>query len=343
MSKARMSTTLLHWPDHAQVANILKTPQGIAHFLSGGIPFNIRLSSLNPAAVNTASHGVVGEIDFAISTLSDWETEEDIPMGYEELVDISQQPRMMTRVILIENTGSVPFRLVSFFEHPLPAPEDKSKPSFSLMDCVIDHFNGPMIPPSMITQLKLCCTVPGTFDGFLGNRYLCFCFENAKVIAPTSISRLNFFAGMRVKGCVQKNNEKPKDLSSEAKSFVPHSNMVLFDQPIGMVMTGHLMPICPPNYFKLLLIAREEYPIPPRMVCPPTPTPTDTLPPSDTLPFLYTHSYAVILLHSFLHISSCAVLPFFSCSETMQLSNHTHSLFPLFSTTSRPFILPLVF
>ena len=289
MSKARMSALLLHWPDHAQVANILKTPQGIAHFLSGGLPFNIRLSSLNPDAVITA-YEAVGEIDFDVSTLSDWDTEEDIPMGYEELLDISQQPRMKIRVILIKNTGSVPFRLVSFFEHPLPAHGDKSKPSFTLMGCVIDHFNGPMIPPGMITQLQLCCTVPGTFDGFLGNRYLCFCFENAKIVAPTSISRLNFFAGMRVKGLVQKNNEKPKDLSSEAKSFVPHSNMVMFDQPIGMVMTGHLTPTSPPNYFKLLLIAREEYPIPPRMVCPPTPTPSDT----------------PLLIHSFLHISSCA-------------------------------------
>lgn len=283
-----MCSTLLHWPDHAQVANILKTPEGIAHFLSGGIPFNIRLSSLNPAAVNTASHEAVGEIDFNVSTLSDWETEEAIPIGYEELVDSSQQPRMMTRVILIKNLGSVPFRLVSFFEHPHVASGDKSRPSFSLMGCVIDHFKGPMIPPGMITQLQLCCTLPGNFDGFLGNRYLCFCFENAKIIAPTSISRLNFFAGMRVKGFVQK-NEKPKDLSSEAKSFVPHSNMVLFDQPIGMIMTGHLTPISPPNYFKLLTITRQEYPIPSRMVCSLTPSPCDSFPPSYTL-FL-AHSY----------------------------------------------------
>ena len=255
----------IQWPNHAQVASLLKTPQGMGNLLRGGFPFRVQLSSLNPAAANTPSYEAVGEIDFNVSTLSDWETEDVIPVGYEELVDTSQQQRVMTRVILIKNMGSEPFRLVSFFEHPPAAPGDNSRPSFSLMGCVVDHFKGPMILPGMITQLQLCCTVPGTFDGFLGNRYLCFCFENAKILSPTSIARLNFFAGMRVKGFVQK-NEKSKDLSSEAKSFVPHSNMVLFDQPISMIMTGHLTSISPPNYFKLLSISRGEYQIPPLMV-----------------------------------------------------------------------------
>ena len=255
----------IQWPDHAQVASLLKTPQGIGHFLRGGFPFHIHLSSLNPAAVNSISYEAVGEIDFNVSTLSDWETEEAIPFGYEELVDDSQQQRVMTRVILVKNMGSEPFRLVSFFEHPPAVPGDKSRPSFTLLGCVINHFNGPMIPPGMITQFQLCCTVPGTFDGLLGNRYLCFCFENAKILTPTSIARLNFFSGMRVKAFVQ-NNEKMKDLSSEAKSFVPHSNMVMFDQPIGMILSGHLTPISPPNYFKLLSVAREAHSIPPLMV-----------------------------------------------------------------------------
>jgi hypothetical protein len=259
-------TTL--WPDLLEVHSVLQ--QSPHWLLNGGAAHGVFASGGSDRPVD-------GSVDFGASVLADWTPVESAPKGYEGLVDLAKVPRTMTRRVQLRNVNpAVAFRLIKFMVVPftLPTPDAAASdggPTFSLVGVTLDEFKGPMLIPGYVMQLTLECTVPGTFDGHLGNRFLCFAFESAKRVGPTCLTRTNFFLGLQVRGVVRKaaaSEARPTGgaptpaLSVDAKKFIPLANMILFDEPVDMVYDHEYSQLVPNNYKKVVEKARRTNPIP---------------------------------------------------------------------------------
>ena len=65
-----------------------------------------------------------------------------------------------------------------------------------------------------------------------------------------------------IKGVVKKATVRAPVLSVEAKRFIPLSNMLLFDEPVGVTFDEENTKLVPPNFKKVVRQARLLYPIP---------------------------------------------------------------------------------
>lgn len=187
--------------DSIDLATLLHTEEGRNILLAGGSTFGINVFSIASKTINF--------IDYGVTTLEDWSSEFVAPLGYESLQD--RNTSIMDQIVTIAHQAfdRVPVMISDFKVLPRDA---VGRPHFTLFEMGFDGEDdtpavGRVISAGHSIKLKLRCTIPKNFGGFLG-RWIVITFTKTQKLSPTCLDHLEFVTGLRVAGnfcCILKN------------------------------------------------------------------------------------------------------------------------------------------
>lgn len=178
------------------LATLLQTEEGRNILLAGGSAFGINVFSIASKTINF--------VDYGVTTLEDWSSEFAIPMGYEVLQD--RDTSVMDQIVTVAHQAfdRVPVIISDFKVLPRDA---VGRPHFTLFETGYDGEDdspavGKIISAGHSMQLKLRCTIPKNYGGFLG-RWIVITFRKSQKISPTCLNHLEFVTGLRVAGNIE--------------------------------------------------------------------------------------------------------------------------------------------
>lgn len=174
------------------LASLISTPEGINHLHDDCNLFGVRVFVDAAAKKNF--------VDYGVTTLDDWDSECVAPKGYEVLQDTNSL--IMDQVVTISNEQSNGSVTISNFK---VLPRDAvGRPHFTLVEPdssgdSVTSAVGKVVQTRHYIKLKLRCTIPHGFEGFLG-RWIIISFTKTHQATPACLQRMEFVTGLRIAG-----------------------------------------------------------------------------------------------------------------------------------------------
>ena len=187
--------------ESVDLAFLISSPEGISHLNNDCNLFGLRVFVDGTSKKNF--------VDYGVTTLDEWSPECIAPKGYEALQE--SKSWIMDQVVTISNEQSDGAVTISDFK---VLPRDAvGRPHFTLVEpdsCgdSVTSAIGKIVQTRHYIKLKLRCTIPHGFEGFLG-RWIVISFSKTLRATPASLQRMEFVTGLRVAGIYVQSIKRP--------------------------------------------------------------------------------------------------------------------------------------
>ena len=174
------------------LAFLISSAEGINHLNNDCNMFGVRVFVDGSSKKNF--------VDYGVTTLDEWSPEYITPKGYEALQE--SKSLIKDQVVTISNEQSDGSVTISDFK---VLPRDAvGRPHFTLVEPdssgdTVTSAIGKVIQTRHYIKLRLRCTIPHDFEGFLG-RWIVIAFSKTHRPTPASLQRMEFVTGLRIAG-----------------------------------------------------------------------------------------------------------------------------------------------
>eukprot|EP01041_Mallomonas_annulata_P003250 gene3250-6431_t len=232
--------------DENAVTELLNSNQGIEMLVNGGSIFGL--------TSKTESFNHI--VDFGSVSPESLQIENSAPLGYDGF-ESSPIIRTLQKTITISNINSLLHGMDSYklLSYKCFLNENIDVATISLEDEQGNDIVGMSIKSGVSVDVYVKISmVSDSFQGFFG-KWIVFCWEGRIPCSPVATAINRFLLGMRATICIT-SPDANKNLSSEARSFLPKARLTYFDSEcfhIPLSESKHPC-ICPPPGF---LLARK--------------------------------------------------------------------------------------